>query len=156
MKRLILLRHAKTERDAPGGRDFDRRLTERGRGDAARIGQAMRDLGIAVDLALCSTAARAVETAAIAGLVTRAEPRIYDAPVERLLGLVHSADEAAGSMLMVGHNPGLAMLLTELTGVDDGMPTGALAEIELDIDRWDAVGRGTGRLARFLRPKEMS
>ena len=58
MKSLTLFRHAKTEADAESGRDFDRRLTERGRDDAVRMGEEIGELGLGFDLILSSPAAR--------------------------------------------------------------------------------------------------
>lgn len=155
MKRLVLLRHAKTEQDSVSGKDFDRRLTDPGRADAERIGRAIRDLGMTFDLGYCSAARRAVETAELAGLVVRPEARIYNAPVDQLLDLLRGADAAAMSLIMVGHNPGFEMLLAMLTGAEPDMPTGSLAEIELAVEQWSEVAAGKGQLMRFLRPNEI-
>ena len=62
MKTLTLLRHAKSERDSVSGSDFDRSLSERGRGDARRMGEEIRRLGLQFALVLASPARRAVET----------------------------------------------------------------------------------------------
>lgn len=155
MKSLTLFRHAKTERESETGRDFDRRLNERGRTDAPRIGEAVRDLGIEYDLILSSPAARAAETAELAGLSPRYDDRIYDASAGELLAIAQEADESANSLLMVGHNPGFERLASRLIGQNIEMPTGSLAEIELTVDQWRDVGSGRGRLARFLKPKEL-
>jgi phosphohistidine phosphatase len=155
MKSLTLFRHAKTERESETGRDFDRRLNERGRTDAPRIGQAIRELGIEYDLILSSPAARAAETAELAGLAPRYDDRIYDASAGELLAIAQDADESASSLLMVGHNPGFERLASRLIGQNIEMPTGSLAEIELPVDQWRDVGNGRGRLARFLKPKEL-
>ena len=62
MRRLLLLRHAKTERAEPGERDRDRKLTARGRADAPIIGAYMARHRLIPDLALVSPAARTHET----------------------------------------------------------------------------------------------
>ena len=155
MKRLVLLRHAKTERGSATIRDFDRRLTDTGKADAKRIGRAVRDLGMRFDLGYCSTARRAVETAEVAELVVRPEERIYNASVDQLLTLLRGADAVSTSLIMVGHNPGFEMLLAMLTGGEPEMPTGSLAEIELAVDQWNDVAAGEGQLMRFLKPKEI-
>lgn len=155
MKRLTLMRHAKTEREAPGGGDFDRRLTERGRTDAEKIGRAIRELGLSFDQCLCSTARRAAQSAEIAGLAVTPEARIYEASMTQLMDLVRGVDDHVSSLIMVGHNPGFAMLLGALAGVEASMPTGSLAGIDLPIDRWSEAREGEGRLIRFLKPKEL-
>jgi phosphohistidine phosphatase len=156
MQSLTLFRHAKTERDSETGRDFDRRLNERGRGDAARMGREIRHLGLAFDLVLSSPASRAAETADLAGLPAQYDERIYDASAGKLLDLVRSIDASVGSLLMVGHNPGFEQLASTLTGLPVDMPTGSLAEIELAIDDWEMVERGSGKLVRFVKPKELA
>jgi len=156
MKSLTLFRHAKTERDSTSGRDFDRRLNDRGEHDAPRMGQAIRDLGLDYDLILSSPAARAAETAELAGLSPRYDQRIYDASAGELLSIVQEADNQVGRLMMVGHNPGFERLASKLLGHPVEMPTGSLVEIELPIDDWSDAGGGVGRLARFLKPKELA
>lgn len=155
MRNLTLFRHAKTERESDTGRDFDRRLNERGRKDAARMGREIRKLGLEFDLILSSPASRAAETAELAGLPAKYDERIYDASLRQLLELVRNSDASVASLLMVGHNPGFEQLASMLTGAPVDMPTGSLAEIELTVDRWAEVERGRGRLVRFIKPKEL-
>jgi len=153
MKSLTLFRHAKTERDSDSGRDFDRRLTERGRQDAERMGAEIAELGLNFDLALSSPAARAAETSQIAGLAPRFDQRIYDASTGDLLAIVQEADDDVDRMIVVGHNPAFEMLAARLLGHPVDMPTGAMVEIDLAVDRWSEAGGTAGRLARFLSPK---
>lgn len=155
MKSLTLFRHAKTERESESGRDFDRRLNERGRTDAPRIGQSIRQLGIEFDLILSSPAARAAETAELAGLSPRFDERIYDASAGELLAIAQVADDSANRLMMVGHNPGFERLASHLVGQNLEMPTGSLVVIELPVDHWREVGNGGGRLVQFLKPKEL-
>ncbi|HYC94409.1 MAG TPA: histidine phosphatase family protein [Sphingomicrobium sp.] len=156
MKSLTLFRHAKTERDSSTGRDFDRQLAERGERDAARMGEEIRKLGADFDLILSSPAARAVQTAELAGLAPRFDERIYDAPVGQLLAIVREVDPSVRRLLMIGHNPGFERLASRLSGGEIEMPTGSLLEIELPGDRWQDAGTGDGKLVRFLKPKELA
>lgn len=155
MKSLTLFRHAKTKHDSLTGRDIDRQLNERGEQDAPRIGDEMRRLGLEFDLALSSPAARAAQTAELAGLAPRFDERIYDAPAGRLLAIIQEADDSNGRIMMVGHNPGFERLASMLVGEEVEMPTGSLVEIELPIDHWQDAGAEHGRLVRFLKPKEL-
>lgn len=155
MKSLTLFRHAKTERDSLTGRDIDRQLSERGERDAPRMGEEIRNLGLAYDLILSSPAARATQTAELAGLAPRFDERIYDAPAGRLLAIVQETDEGIGKLMLVGHNPGFERLASMLLGEDIEMPTGSLIEIELPIDSWQDAGSEPGRPVRFLKPKEL-
>jgi phosphohistidine phosphatase len=156
MKSLTLFRHAKTERESESGRDFDRRLNERGRSNADRMGEEMRALKLGFDLILSSPASRAAETAQLAGMTPRYDERIYDASSAQLLEIVHKADTSIGRLLMVGHNPGFEQLASSLTGAPVDMPTGSLAEIEFPVDSWKEVEPGNGKLVRFLKPKDLA
>jgi len=156
MKSLTLFRHAKTERDSTSGRDFDRRLNDRGERDAPRVGEEIRSLGLDYDLILASPAARAAETAQLAGLSPRFDQRIYDASTAELLAIVQEVDNQVGRLMMVGHNPGFECLGSRLLGQPVEMPTGSLVEIELPIDNWNEAEGSVGRLTRFLRPKELA
>jgi phosphohistidine phosphatase len=169
MKTLTLLRHAKSGWDVPNARDFDRTLNARGRKAARAIGREMKRLGLGFDLVLASPAARVTETLTelaqgYGGAVeTRFDETIYLAPVDTLLGLVRAADDAGGRLLLVGHNPGmeqLALLLSDGGALRDEIaakyPTGALAEIGFDVEHWRDVAAGEGRLARFIRPRELA
>ena len=156
MKKLSLLRHAKTEGDSSTGQDVDRALTERGRKDAARIGKEIRDLGQQYDLILTSPATRAVETVERAGLPSpQRDERIYDASEDELLTIVQDTDDEIESLMMVGHNPGFERLASRLIGTNIEMPTGSLLELELPNESWKDVGKVSGRPLRFLMPKDL-
>jgi phosphohistidine phosphatase len=154
MKSLTLFRHAKTERDSSTGRDFDRQLAERGQRDAARMGEEIRRLGLNYDLQLSSPAARAAETAGLAGLAPRYDDRIYDASAGELLAIVQEADDAVGRLIMIGHNPGFERLASRLVDSNLEMPTGSLIEIQMP-GQWSEAGEAQGRMVRFLKPKEL-
>lgn len=158
MKRLTLLRHAKSERDSSTGSDFDRSLNDRGRADSKRMGQEIRDLGLGFDLVLASPAQRVVETVeGVGGISPQFDERIYDASTRQLLDIVQSTDDRIGSLMLVGHNPGFERLAARLTDEEvDDVPTAALVEIELPIDHWRDADEGSGLLIRFIKAKELA
>lgn len=156
MKSLSLFRHAKTERESASGRDFDRALTERGQADAERMGDEMRRQGLQFDRILASPAKRSIETVEGANLqAADYDERIYDAATDRLLEIMRSVDDGVVRLMMVGHNPGFEHLASRLTGDTLEMPTGSLVEIELRVDRWRDVEKGSGRQVRFIKPKKL-
>src|ERR1700761_7138586 len=124
MRRLMLLRHAKTERTAPSGRDFDRKLMLRGHADAPIIGAYMARHGFVPDLACVSPATRAQETWALVAPYfvkepeTITDPRIYNATVENLAAVASEADKAR-AIVLVGHNPGLHDFARQLIAAGD-------------------------------------
>jgi phosphohistidine phosphatase len=162
MKTLYLLRHAKSDWNEPGLRDFDRPLNGRGREAAPLVGRFIRKKKLRVDLLLCSPAARARQTAALvsqsAGLSAELlyDERIYEADVARLLEVVARAAESAEALMLVGHNPGMEGLLAFLTGEGRQMPTAALACVALDVEKWGEARERAGRLEWLVRPKELA
>lgn len=119
MDRLILLRHAKAETDAASGDDFDRPLAPRGRREAKAVGAQLAALGFRVDVALVSPALRTRETWEIAaeelaGAEARFDPALYNADARTIARLAEKAGAGRGTVLVVGHNPGLQELAVSL------------------------------------------
>jgi phosphohistidine phosphatase len=119
MRRLILFRHAKAEPRGAGMDDFDRPLAQRGREDAALMGRVLAGEGLVPDLALVSPARRASETwlyARDAFPEAKAELRrdLYNAAPETIREEVEKSAEAADTVIVVGHNPGIHELAVEL------------------------------------------
>ena len=172
MRRLMLLRHAKTENDAPSGRDQDRRLDDRGRLDAAEIGGWIGRHPPFPDSVLVSPATRALQTWEIAweamkGLVPPPEielaPELYGADPAQLLQAIHAASAADPQrLLVVAHNPGMHELALALAGsgdaagrkaLTDNLPTSGLAIFDFAVDDWADVGFRQGMLLQFVSPK---
>lgn len=171
MKRLTLFRHAKSGWDDPVERDFDRPLNAKGKRAARTMGQYLRDHDLHYDRVAGSPALRVVETLEemASGLGETIAPawdkRVYLASAVTLLDVVHDTPDDAQSLLLVGHNPGLEdlilMLVPDRVGdgardqVEEKYPTAAIAEIEFDAEHWADVKAGTGRLTRFVRPRDL-
>jgi len=172
MRRLMLLRHAKTETDAPSGRDQDRRLDDRGRSDAVEIGGWIAAHPPFPDLVMVSPAVRAHQTWQIAweamkGLVPppRVEllPELYGADPKQLLQAIRAASAADPQrLLVVGHNPGMHGLALAVAGrgdaagrkaLTDNLPTSGLAVFDFAVDDWADVAFRQGKLVLFVSPK---
>lgn len=172
MRRLMLLRHAKTEHDAPSGRDRDRRLDKRGHSDAAEVGGWIGRHPPFPDLVLVSHAVRAHQTWEIAweamkGLAPEPQvellPELYGADASQLRQIIRSASEADPQRLMlVGHNPGMHELALAFAGsgdaagrkaLGDNLPTSGLAVLDFAVDDWADVAFRRGRLVLFVTPK---
>lgn len=153
MKTLLILRHAKTRSDAPKG-DHARQLTDRGLRDAAAMAAYIRTLVGTPEAIVTSDARRAQQTAEIVanGVAFSApltiEPRVYAADLDSLFGVVRDLPDASDRVVLIGHNPGLEELAAALASGEEAvrLPTSALAHLEFDVPRWDAVGPGAGRL----------
>lgn len=163
MHRLILMRHADAERASPQG-DRERALSERGRQDAARMGRALAARGLRPDLALVSGAARTRQTwdlvqDALGDAEVRIEPVLYNASAESLRRAVEAAEEEAGCLLVLAHNPGVHQLAVDyliegaaspsaMDRMSGGFPTGSAAIFAVDV---------AGRCAweGFLTPRDL-
>jgi phosphohistidine phosphatase len=172
MRRLMLLRHAKTENDAPSGRDQDRRLDSRGRHDAAEIGAWIATHPPFPDSVLVSPAVRAHQTwdmawAAMRDVVPPPEvellSELYGAGPSQLLQTIREASGTSPRRLMIiGHNPGMHELALALAGsgdvagrkaLVDNLPTSGLAIFDFAVDDWSDVSFRRGKLVLFVSPK---
>ena len=172
MRRLMLLRHAKTEHDAPSGRDQDRRLDHRGHRDAAEIGGWIGRHPPFPDHVMVSPAARARQTWEIAWAAMQQHaappqveflPELYGADPAELLQAVRAATaEDPKRLMMVGHNPGMHELALMLIGsgdaaarsaLADNLPTSGLVIFDFAVDDWNDVTFRRGRLVLFVSPK---
>jgi phosphohistidine phosphatase len=171
MRRLMLLRHAKTEHNAPSGRDQDRRLDERGRTDAAQIGGWIGRHPPFPDVVLVSPAIRARQTWEIAWEAMRnlspepqveLLPELYGADPSQLLQTVHASSCDPKILMLVGHNPGMHELALALTGsgeaaarkaLADNLPTSGLVVFDFAGGDWTDVAFRRGQLVLFVTPK---
>lgn len=168
MSRLMLLRHAKSDRPAGVG-DHDRPLNDRGREAAPLVGAYLAAHKLIPDLIVCSTSARTRETCALVmaklpkSVRVVFEEELYLAESDAILALVRALPRNAASALLIGHNPGMHEAAIELAGTGDAdarrrlhdkFPTAALAVI--DFDDWGAVRTRSGRLERYVTPKTLA
>jgi phosphohistidine phosphatase len=164
-KRLHLLRHAKSSWDDPSLADRDRPLAPRGRKAAKRIGRHLRESGVRPELVLCSPSARTRQTLDRLGLPSdtpvELDASLYAASAEAFLERLRAVSGSVGSVLVIGHNPGLQDLAVELaaTGADldrltEKFPTAALASLRFDGD-WDELAPGACTLVAYVVPREL-
>jgi len=179
MKTLGLFRHAKSDWDDPRARDFDRPLNARGSRWAPIMGDHIRryclEQGLVWSRIMSSPAVRAAQTIELAAqgaglahgaaLAINWDRRLYLASSATLIDVLRELPESLGSVLMVGHNPGLEDLIFDLVP-DDGssplrdivevkFPTASFALLTLDIARWAEVDDGCARLVHLKRPRDL-
>ncbi|MEO7943436.1 MAG: histidine phosphatase family protein [Marmoricola sp.] len=153
---LILLRHAKSDWSGNEA-DIDRPLAERGRRQAPGAGHWLATHVERIDLAVVSNAKRTRATWDLVSAEldeppkTRHDVDAYAASVGELLDIIRSLGEELGTVVLVGHNPGLEGLAETLIGDGVPLPTSALAVIELD-GPWRSAGRAPGLLRAAGRP----
>ena len=165
MKRLILMRHAKAEKTSASGRDRDRPLSERGQTDAAAMGRALASRGMRPDLAFVSPSTRTRQTwdllhDAFGDVQVREDEPLYNGGSDTLRHYVEAAEDEAGCLMVVAHNPGIHLLAVEyliesaaspsvLDRMSGGFPPGAAAIFTVDV-----AGRCT--FEGFLQPRDLA
>lgn len=172
MRQLLLFRHAKSSWDDARLTDHARPLNLRGRKAADAMAAEMRELGLAPDVVLVSSARRTLQTLeALQPLdgspIIEVMDDLYLAPWPAMLDVLRRLPQTARSAMVIGHNPGLHDLALALMGpagaalgsaaaqrLAAGFPTGALAEFTLAAP-WGQLGEGGGRLVRFLAPRDL-
>jgi len=174
VKRLILLRHAKSSRDQRELSDADRPLSKRGEQSAPLMGRLIAQEGYIPDRILCSTAKRAVQTGDL--ILDELSPKpdyrkldeLYMATPRDILVTIGEQADDVQSILVIGHNPGLGDLAAwlvndgrskDISRLNDKFPTAGLAVIDLPIDSWNDLSDSTtvnwhGQLVRFATPRD--
>jgi phosphohistidine phosphatase len=172
MKRLYLLRHAKAVPADPLLDDHARELTVRGMHDASAVARYIRKNGFEPQLLMASTSARTRQTAELVlreiGARTEYRDALYLAEPGRILGLIQAAPQSISDVMVIGHNPGLEELAGKLARepvrrkerarrdvLEEKFPTAALAVLDFDVGKWRDISPGEGKLADFVRPKDL-
>ena len=165
MKRLILTRHAKSAWDDPLMPDHDRPLNERGNAASADLGQWLASRGYVPDMVLCSDALRTHKTwsgiaPALPGTpIFELKPALYHAGPDVMLAVLRHA--TGDTVMMIGHNPGIAEFAARLVAHAPKnpefarYPTGATLVAEFPVDQWGDVMPGTGVVDDFVVPREI-
>ena len=162
MKTLLLLRHAKSSWEDGNLADFDRSLNARGRSDAPRMGRLLVQDELTPDLIVTSAARRAATTAELIALAAeyagdiQYTNELYLADPETFLDVARDTADGVARLMLVGHNPGIEELVSNLAGREERMPTAALACFRLAIEHWRELNDETAaELLHLWRPKEL-
>ncbi|NJD30780.1 MAG: histidine phosphatase family protein [Gammaproteobacteria bacterium] len=165
MKRLTLVRHAKSDWSLPGQQDWDRALNKRGQRDAPEMARRLRARKLKPDLVLTSPAVRALATATIMARElkvpashVRHDERLYLAGPADLLAVVRELGGDSRHLMVFGHNPGITDFANRLSAGDriDNMPTCAVFTAQFDIEDWSELGWHGGQDAEFDYPKNLA
>ncbi len=162
MKTLLILRHAKSSWKQTGISDHDRPLNNRGKMSAPRMGQLIYEEDIVPEIILSSTARRARDTADLVAEASGFQGEViyledfYHAWPSDYIDAVRNLSDDLNSAMVVGHNPGMELLLEQVTGEAERFPTAALAVISLPIVYWSQLNDETeGEIIRFWIPREL-
>ncbi|MBF0342078.1 MAG: histidine phosphatase family protein [Magnetococcales bacterium] len=171
-RQLIIMRHAKSAWDTDAASDFDRPLARRGLQDAPRMGQWLLDQDLIPDFIVSSPAMRAkqtiLEVCKVLDIKKKAvqwDARIYGAGTEELIEVLTELPKQTRIAMIVGHNPGLEMLVSylahhtlDLSGGGDGeaglVKTATVAHLEMPND-WTHIGPGCATLHTLISPRDL-
>ena len=161
MRTLLILRHGKSDWNAPFGDDEQRPLATRGQEAAAKVGRFITESGVAPDLAITSPAARARETLEIARTAGQWEASVqedrtlYVGSISGILEMIRSIDPDHGTLLLAGHQPTSANLIASLIGGGRlRFPTAAVACLQIP-SAWREIGPGSAELRWFVIPRSL-
>lgn len=162
MKKIILIRHAKSSWDDPNHTDFERPLNKRGKRDAPFMGKLLKKENIIPDLIISSPAVRALTTAQIISeeldypkkkIVI--EDCIYESGIKEIESIIQKLDDKYKTVILFGHNPTFTSYANHLGDkYIDNLPTCGIVGLKLDIDNWTEVERGKGKVYLFEYPKK--
>ena len=169
MARLYILRHGKTELVSSTGLDFDRDLVHRGERNSSQIGKMINDHFPKPGLIIFSPANRTRQTtnlvqAEIPNVESIEDQRIYNADPETLFDVITDHGFDHETVMLVGHNPGLILLIHMLMAEDGNRaghnimdyPSAAFAELVFEPKKFGQITRDSGVLLKLLRPREMT
>jgi phosphohistidine phosphatase len=162
MKTLWLIRHSKAEKD--GKKDFDRELTKKGKEDAKKMGDVLKNRNVLPELIQSSPANRALATAKIFAdelgydkdkIIV--ESALYSFDLEQMIAIVESTDDHIASLMIVSHNPTIAQLTMKLGRIGiEKFPTTGVFQLETDIETWKQASEGNYKLVFSDFPKNHS
>ena len=161
MKKLLLMRHAKSSWKKKNLADIERPLSPRGEKDALAMGRLLRKKDLVPDLIIASPAVRARQTAQAVAEKSHYPKEVlfietlYMAEAPEILGALASLPDEVNSVLLVGHNPGLEYILQVLTGKIESLPTATIAYLSLPVSHWPEItGNIKGEFEKVWRPKD--
>ena len=162
MKTLLVMRHAKSSWKTEGMADQDRPLNERGKRDAPRMGQWLKEQGIHPECILSSSAKRARKTAKAVAEVLGCEDAIdvrdelYGAGPDEYILLLRALPDSVGTVLIVAHDPTVSHFVSAHAGTLTEMPTGAIAQFNVPVEFWKNFGPSTKcELRDYWTPKSL-
>ena len=161
-RRLVLMRHAKSDWGDNSLSDHDRPLNRRGMADAPLMARWLAENDLIPDQILCSSAERTRETVELmvqvwpGELSSSAVDSLYLASPDTIVSMIRSGFSGAKTLMVVAHNPGMAYLASMLAGKGVDMPTAAIAVFGVSHSEWDDLDSETPlELTHFMRPKAL-
>jgi phosphohistidine phosphatase len=162
MRRITLLRHAKSDWDNPSQNDFHRTLNQRGEKNAKLIAKRLKNSGVRPSLIISSDAVRAISTARLIARgigypieFIRPDHELYLASPVGIIDVLEREGENYTDVMIIGHNPGLTELANRLSNSQiDNVPTCGVFAVDIEIDSWADLANTQGTMNYFDYPKK--
>jgi len=162
MKKIYIVRHAKSSWANASLSDFDRPLNTRGKSDAPLMGKVLKKNNVFPDLIISSPAKRALKTAQIISEEINypekkilKEKDLYHGSTTDFIDIINNINNDVDILMIFGHNPGLTHLVNILSNFNlANLPTGACVGIEFLTNDWNAVSTGSGSVIFYEYPKK--
>lgn len=162
MKKIYLIRHAKSSWKEKGMEDFDRPLNGRGKRDAILMGKRLKLFDVMPDIIFSSPAKRAFRTARELAYAIDFDKKkiiqdetLYESSHEKYLTLIHQIDDTCNAVFIIAHNPEITEVGEILSGaILSNIPTCAIVCIEFDVQSFKEIGEDSGKVLFFDYPKK--
>jgi len=161
MKKLFIIRHAKSDWGNEDLDDFDRPLNEKGIKDCAIIGQYLKQKNEKIDIILSSPALRAYTTAKLLAKELNFDKNItqnqyiyepFVSAIQELISYIHDDNNTA---VLVGHNPGVSTLAYMLCGSKEELKTASIVEISFSCDSWMDIKKSNATFIAYKKAKNV-
>lgn len=160
MKKLYIIRHAKSSWKDETLNDFERPLSKRGKSNAPMMGERLKEKGVMPDIIISSPAKRAKSTAEMIAKEIGYEKKvlfdenIYESSVDELRKILTALDDKNSTVFLIGHNPELNMLVDYYVKFYENIPTCGVVEIAFECDKWTDIEPKNAKLISFDYPKK--
>lgn len=160
MKKLYIIRHAKSSWKNPTLDDFERPLSKRGKKDAPFMAKILQQKGVMPDIIISSPALRAKTTAELIAKELNFKKQItynsklYEADTDNIFDTILTIDESCNIVFLIGHNPGFNMFVETLVNFKENIPTCGIVELEIDSEYFKDISSKCTKLLSFDFPKK--
>jgi len=162
MKKLCIIRHAKSNWNNQGQADFERQLSERGELNAPIMGKKLKGHGVCANAIITSPAIRAIRTAQLIAeqlsfpeADIEVEQLIYEASLDDLLGILCVLDDTQENVILCGHNPGFSELANYFCRFNRVLPTCGVVCVEFNVNSWGDVSPENANMLFFTEPSQV-
>jgi len=128
------------------------------------MGRWIAENNLAPRVVICSTAKRAQQTYQLVQDVVKWDvetvhtDELYLAPAHTYIQHLSQLPDNIPTAMVIGHNPGMEELISQLSGKSQTMPTCALVVIKLDVNVWSQLSANvcSGQIQHHVLPRELA